>query len=122
MHSELSNQHTFSGKSPKLRLQGMGKVVPIKQIRKNKTRTGKGLKVIKLKDGDDLADAVICSDRTNWKVNDAVISTSNGMVVRFPLDQIPSYVNRITQGNQLVRVRGGDEVNKVTIIQEDHIN
>ncbi len=98
--------------------QGMGKCIPISQIRTNKTRTGKGLKIIKLKEGDSLSATVVLHDPTNHKVNDAVISTTNGMVVRVPLKQIPTYVNRLTQGNSLVRLRNKDEVSNVTAVQE----
>eukprot|EP00890_Picochlorum_soloecismus_P003651 jgi/Picsp_1/4287/NSC_01796-R1_dna a subunit len=98
--------------------KGMGKRVPIPQIRTNKTRTGKGIKIIKLKEEDALADAVVISDVSKWETNDAVISTANGMVVRFPLDQLPIYTSRITQGNHLVRIREGDSVSGITIIQE----
>jgi DNA gyrase/topoisomerase IV subunit A len=96
----------------------MGKRVPIPQIRTNKMRTGKGIKIIKLKEDDALADAVVISDVSKWSTNDAVISTANGMVVRFPLDQLPIYASRITQGNHLVRIREGDSVSGITIIQE----
>lgn len=96
----------------------MGKCVPIDQIRTNKTRTGKGIKIIKLKNGDQLADTVVIQDELSHKINDAVISTANGMVVRVPLKQIPSYANRLTQGNYIVRIREGDEVSNVTVVQE----
>jgi len=98
--------------------KGMGKCIPIAQIRTNKTRTGKGLKIIKLKEGDSLSATVVLHDPANHKVNDAVISTTNGMVVRVPLKQIPTYVNRLTQGNSLVRLRNKDEVSNVTAVQE----
>lgn len=97
----------------------MGKCIPIDQIRTNKTRTGKGIKVIKLRNGDELADTVVIIDSDNYKVSDAVISTANGMVVRVPLKQIPSYVNRLTQGNSIVRIRDGDEVSNLAVIQEE---
>lgn len=96
----------------------MGKCIPIAQIRTNKTRTGKGLKIIKLKEADLLSATVVLHDPANHKVNDAVISTTNGMVVRVPLKQIPTYVNRLTQGNSLVRLRNKDEVSNVTAVQE----
>lgn len=100
-------------------VQGMGKCIPISQIRTNKTRTGKGIKIIKLKKDDQLADTVVIQDEISHKINDAVISTANGMVVRVPLKQIPSYSNRLTQGNYIVRIREGDEVSNVTVVQEE---
>lgn len=79
---------------------------------------GKGVKIVKLKAGDQLADAVVVEE-TGSKVNDVVVSTANGQVVRIPLQNVPSFRSRITRGNSLVRVREGDVVAGVTILQSD---
>ena len=97
---------------------GLGKRLGIEQIRKNKSRTGKGVKVVKLKAGDSLADAIVVED-IGSKVNDVVVSTANGQVVRIPLQNIPSFRSRITRGNSLVRVRENDTVVGCTILQSD---
>jgi DNA gyrase subunit A len=95
---------------------GLGKRLGIAQIRKNKSRTGKGVKILKLKTGDALADAVVVED--TGKVKDVVVSTANGQVVRIPLQNVPSFRSRITRGNSLIRVKDGDVVAAATILQQ----
>ena len=81
-------------------------------------KNSKGVKVVKLKAGDSLADAIVVED-IGSKVNDVVVSTANGQVVRIPLQNIPSFRSRITRGNSLVRVRENDTVVGCTILQSD---
>jgi DNA gyrase/topoisomerase IV subunit A len=95
---------------------GLGKRLAIAQIRKNKSRTGKGVKILKLKAGDALADAVVVED--TGKVKDVVVSTANGQVFRIPLQNVPSFRSRITRGNSLIRVKDGDVVAGATILQQ----
>jgi DNA gyrase subunit A len=97
---------------------GLGKRLGISQIRKNKSRTGKGVKIVKLKAGDALADAVVVEE-VGSKVNDVVVSTANGQVVRIPLQNVPTFRSRITRGNALVRVKENDEVAGATILQTE---
>ncbi len=95
---------------------GLGKRLAIAQIRKNKSRTGKGVKILKLKVGDALADTVVVED--TGKVKDVVVSTANGQVVRIPLHNVPSFRSRITRGNSLIRVKDGDVVAGATILHQ----
>jgi DNA gyrase subunit A len=100
--------------------RGLGKKMSIAQIRKNKSRNGKGVKIVKLKADDELADTIVVEDAEGFKINDVVISTAGGQVVRVPLISIPSFRSRLTRGNCIVRVKSGDYVTKATTLQSEN--
>ena len=71
---------------------------------------------MKVNEGDSVAAALVVGASKNAD-EDILISTMNGMVLRVPLNQCRIY-SRNTKGNAVVKVREGDEVSAVTIIQK----
>lgn len=99
-------------------VQGLGKRVPIASLRLSKGRIGKGNIAVKLNDGDSVASAlVVGASKTGSENEDLLISTMNGMVLRVALSQC-RISSRTAKGNLVVKVRGGDEVSAVTILEK----
>lgn len=98
-------------------MQGLGKRVPISSFRL-KGRIGKGMKAVKVNEGDAVAAAIIVdTSKAGADSEDILISTVNGMVLRVPANQCNIY-SRTARGCTVVKVRDGDEVSAVAVIQK----
>lgn len=100
-------------------MQGLGKRVPISSFRVAKGRIGRGVIAVKLTKGDSVAAAVLVgvSKTCGESGEDILISTMNGMVLRVPMNKC-RISSRSAQGSKVVKVREGDEVSAITVIQE----
>jgi DNA gyrase subunit A len=98
-----------------LHLQGIGKRVLIASFAMRKTRVGKGLKALRVKDGDSLAAAVFVGVPQGNSGEDLLISTVNGMLIRVPVSQT-MISSRTSQGHRIVKLKEGDEIGTVTHI------
>ncbi len=97
--------------------KGYGKRVPVSSFRLQ-GRLGKGLKAARLPAGDSLAAAVIVGTlRSESCDDDVLISTTNGMLLRVAINDISS-MSRSARGSRIVKLKGGDEVGTVTIINK----
>ena len=97
--------------------KGYGKRVPVSAFRLQ-GRLGKGLKAARLPSGDSLAAAVIVgTPRSESCDDDVLISTTNGMLLRVAINDISS-MSRSARGSRIVKLKGGDEVGTVTIINK----
>lgn len=99
-------------------MQGLGKRVPISSFRLSKGRIGKGMKAVKVNEGDAVAAAmVVGTSKAGADGEDILISTVNGMVLRVPATSCHIY-SRNAKGSTVVKVREGDEVSAVAVIQK----
>lgn len=113
----LYNNSLFFSK-PFFVTQGLGKRVPIDSFKVSKARTGKGLISIRLKEDDSLAAALVVGTAGFGKnEEEIVISTVGGMLLRVALNQI-AITSRYAQGYRVVKLKDGDEVNAVTLVQK----
>ena len=96
--------------------KGFGKRVPVSSFRMAKGRIGRGVRTVKLKEGDAVAAAVVVGTKGGSDGEDVLISTMNGMVVRVAVSQCKIY-SRGAKGSAVVKLREGDEVSAVTIIE-----
>jgi DNA gyrase subunit A len=100
-------------------MQGLGKRVPISSFRVAKGRIGRGVIAVKLTEGDSVAAAVLVGVSKNGGESgeDILISTMNGMVLRVPMNKC-RISSRNARGSTVVKVREGDEVSAITVIQK----
>ena len=90
--------------------------MPVSSFRLRGARIGKGMRSIKINDGDSVAAAVVVgASKTGCEGEDLLISTMNGNVLRVPLSQCKVF-SRVAKGNIVVKLREGDEVSAVTAI------
>ncbi|KAG7673555.1 hypothetical protein KSW81_006757 [Nannochloris sp. 'desiccata'] len=99
--------------------KGLGKRVPISSFRVAKGRIGRGVIAVKLTGGDSVAAAILVgvSKTGGESGEDILISTMNGMVLRVPMNKC-RISSRNARGGTVVKVREGDEVSAVTVIQK----
>lgn len=101
-------------------MQGLGKRVLVSSFRRQ-GRIGKGVRAVRLNEGDSLATAILASaqgDSGGETVQeDVLISTANGMLLRVAVKNI-SVFSRTAKGHRVVKLKEGDEVGTVTIISE----
>ncbi len=95
--------------------QGKGKRVPLSAIRPQR-RGGKGVCVMKLRDGDELAALAVVEDESSKEI---IVGTKNGVVNRTGMDSAPVLRSRATQGVRMVRLNKGDEVQAVALAPPD---
>lgn len=94
-------------------LQGLGKRVPISSFSLSKGRVGKGTIAVRLNENDSLAAAHLVG--ASDAVEDVLISTMNGMLIRVTVNQIAK-ASRYARGHRVVKLKDGDEVNVLTRI------
>ena len=99
-------------------MQGLGKRVPLSLFRLSKTRTGKGMLALRLNAGDSLAATEIVGVKGKDFVEDALISTVNGMLLRVSTNQVPTS-GRYAKGSRVVKVKEGDEVSAITLLHKE---
>lgn len=79
-------------------------------------RVGKGLIAIKVSSNDALAASLVVGDAgVSLQDEDALVSSSNGMLVRVALKAI-HVSSRIAKGHRIVKLKDGDEVGTITIV------
>lgn len=108
--------------------QGLGKRMSISAFPLRSSRTGKGLKAVRLNPGDRLAAAQVVgagvaaasgSGTDNVRPSeDVLVSTQQGQLVRVPISSISLVAGRATKGHRVVRVREGDEVVAATLLNK----
>lgn len=94
---------------------GKGKRLPLNAIRPQ-GRGGKGVCVMKLREGDELAALAVVEDESSKEI---IVGTKNGVVNRTGLDSAPVLRSRATQGVRMVRLSKGDEVQAVALAPPD---
>ena len=103
--------------------QGLGKRTPVAAFRMQR-RVGKGRKALKLNPGDRLAAAEVVGSRGSdagsgeaaLDLGDALVSTTQGLLVRVPVKDIQVREQRSTKGHKIVSLAPGDSVAAVTLM------
>ncbi len=90
---------------------GSGKLIDVDGIRKIK-RGGKGVKCIKLKDGDRVAGSLSLND-----TDDVIVITKNGKMIKMDAENI-SVMGRYARGVRLINLDEGDSVVSIVIARE----
>ncbi|MDD2434635.1 MAG: DNA gyrase subunit A [Bacilli bacterium] len=92
---------------------GYGKRTPVEQYRKTH-RGGKGVKALNVteKNGD------IISFKTVSGIEDLMIITNNGIIIRLPLEQV-STTGRVAQGVRLINLKEEQQVSTTAIIDKE---
>ena len=112
--------------------QGLGKRTPISGFKLTRSRTGKGVKALRLNPGDRLAAAQVVEDGSGAaggaaisstdddaapRVSDVLLSTQQGQLVRVPITSI-RVIGRTAKGQRVVKVREGDVVVAATVLSK----
>jgi DNA gyrase subunit A len=111
--------------------QGLGKRTPISDFRVHSSRTGKGVKALRLNPGDRLATVQVVGVAAPGSTAssggggegeeagsaDVLVSTQQGLLVRVPISDI-RISSRQAKGFRLVRVQEGDEVVAATVLSK----
>ena len=90
---------------------GSGKLIDVDGIRKIK-RGGKGVKCIKLKEGDRVAGSLSLND-----TDDVIVITKNGKMIKMDAENI-SVMGRYARGVRLINLDEGDSVVSIVIARE----
>lgn len=95
---------------------GYGKQTKVADFRQTR-RGSKGVKALNITDKNGkIADFKVIGD-----VNDVIIVTNSGMIMRMPISQI-SVLGRITQGVRLINLKDGQKVSTITLIKSTEQN
>ncbi|HEW91724.1 MAG TPA: DNA gyrase subunit A [Thermotogaceae bacterium] len=94
--------------------KGKIKRVPIVEFENARTS---GVIAIGIRENDEVVDASIIDITENQTV---VVSTKNGMCIRFPIDDVRP-MGRGAMGVNAINLKDGDEVVSMTIVKEDGI-
>ena len=110
--------------------QGLGKRTPISDFRVHSSRTGKGVKALRLNPGDRLATVQVVGIAAPGSTAssggggeeeagsaDVLVSTQQGLLVRVPISDI-RISSRQAKGFRLVRVQEEDEVVAATVLSK----
>ncbi|MDD3027268.1 MAG: DNA gyrase subunit A [Erysipelotrichaceae bacterium] len=90
--------------------KGYGKMSPIEEYRLS-NRGGKGVKTVNITDKNGQLVAI----RAVHGLGDLLIITTNGVIIRLPLDQV-KMSGRATQGVRLIRVDDDNEVSSIEVV------
>ena len=90
---------------------GSGKLIDVDGIRKIR-RGGKGVKCIKLKEGDRVAGSLSLND-----TDDVIVITKNGKMIKIDAENI-SVMGRYARGVRLINLDEGDKVVSIVIARE----
>ena len=92
---------------------GIGKLLRIEDIRKIK-RGGKGVKCVKLKDGDRVVGSLSLNDS-----DDVIVITKNGKMIKMDAENI-SVMSRYARGVKLINLDEDDEVVSISIAKDNN--
>ncbi len=92
---------------------GYGKKTLISEYRKTK-RGSKGVKALNIteKNGNIASIKKVIDD------SDIMIITNQGIIIRLPLEQV-SQLGRVTQGTRLIKLKSGQKVSSVSLVQKE---
>lgn len=91
--------------------QGQGKRLPLSAI-KSQRRGGKGMRVMKFREGDELAALAVVEGDSSQEI---IVGTKNGIVNRTSMESAPAKKTRTTMGVRLVKLKEGDEVQAIAL-------
>ena len=98
--------------------KGYGKKTSLNEY-KTQNRGGSG--ILTYKTTEKTGKLIYAQGQAKDSINDALIATSSGKIIRLALDEIPQ-IGRNTQGVHLIKLNDDDKVTSVAFVEEEPAN